>query len=193
MDLIKYFKIFKEIKKIIIFMTILFILFLIISLIYNTITYQNNSDLKESKEIYDIYLKVRYKETFIGNFFYVLIHNIFSSFLQIITGIAFAIFPLFIIIAQGISNGNSIIYTYRMDGLFYSLLIVPHSIFEIPSMIISCSLGIKIFLSLFKSKNRIKDMIQEYKNSIIVFLFIIIPLLIIASIIESLLIMIFIL
>src|SRR3989344_3502444 len=72
------------------------------------------------------------------------------------------------------------------SAVFSSLLrIFPHGIFELPAIFISFGLGIRLGLFIFTAneKNSFKDYIL---GSLKVFLLIIIPLLIIAAVIESL-------
>jgi stage II sporulation protein M len=186
-------KIIKQNKKVIFALTAVYILFLVGGLIYNSMTYSNSFSSEDAKKAYDEFFKTsQLKETFTGNFIFLFSHNAVASLFRITTGIIFAIIPAWLVIDGGISNSAAIINGAMQYNLSRSLLsILPHSIFELPAIIISSSLGVMVFLSLFKPKNRGRNVIQAYKDALIVFLFVILPLLLIAGIIESLEIMIF--
>lgn len=188
----KYYKkawqIIKQNRKIIFALAILYVLFFVGGLIYNGMTYTKFSfSSEEAKAGYQEFFKAtNFKDTFIENFQYLFFHNAIASLLRIATGIILAIIPLWLIIDDGILDSAAIINSGH--NILFSF--IPHSIFEIPAMIISSSLGVMIFLSILKSKNRRKNILQAYKNTFLIFLLIIIPLLLIAGIIEALEIMI---
>mgnify|MGYP001585762599 CR=1 FL=1 len=184
----KSWHIIRQNRKIIFALTALYILFLVGGLIYNSMTYTKFSfSSEESKAAYQEFFKTtNFKDTFIGNFQHIFFHNAIASLFRIATGIILAIIPLWLIINDGILDSAAIINS----GYNILFSFIPHGIFEIPAMIISSSLGVMIFLSILKSKNRRKNIIQAYKNTFLIFLLIIIPLLLIAGIIEALEIMI---
>lgn len=185
-------KIIKQNKKIIFALTALYILFFVGGLIYNNLTYTkfsfSSEDVKNSYE--EFFRLTTFKDTLIGNFGAILFHNAISGLFNIATGIVLAIVPVGLIAYSGFSHSTSIMAS-RYDFSNTLFLLVPHSIFEIPALILSSSLGVMIFLSIFKSKDRKKNIIQAYKNILLIFLLIIIPLLLIAAILEALEIMIF--
>lgn len=182
-------QIIKQNKKIIFALAALYILFLVGGLIYNGMTYAKVSfSSEDAKNAYQEFFKTtNFKDTFIGNFQYIFFHNIIASLFRIAMGIILAIIPLWLIIDDGISSSFAIINS-GYNPLFS---FIPHGIFEIPAMIISSSLGVIIFLSMFELGSKKNNLIQAYKNALIIFLLIIIPLLLIAAILEALEIMVF--
>ena len=80
--------------------------------------------------------------------------------------------------------------TVAFEGFSILFRLIPHGIFEIPALIISLALGLKLgmFLFIYKEKNKGKEFLTWLKSSIKVFIFVIIPLLVIAGIIEGILI-----
>ena len=62
--------------------------------------------------------------------------------------------------------------------------IFPHGIFELPAVFISLGLGLKLGTFIFQ-RNKLKAFAEFFWNSLRVFLFIVLPLLIIAAIIEG--------
>lgn len=116
-------------------------------------------------------------------------NNLTSSFFAIFLGIFFGLFPIFILILNGYLLGFVSYSVVSQDSIFVLWRLLPHGIFEIPAIMISAGLGLKLGLSLFykiigKKINFIEILINSFK----VFVFIIIPLLFIAGIIEGVLI-----
>ena len=85
-------------------------------------------------------------------------------------------------------NGFFIGTTLRLAVEKYSPLIIwrllPHGIFELPAIILSFSYGLKIGMAWFH-KDKIKNFKNNYREAFAVFIFIILPLIIIAGIIEG--------
>lgn len=198
MQVIKYYekswRVLKQNKKILLVLLILYLLFLIIGLIYsyaNCSSYTFSSDAV--KKSYEEWQKTTiYKPTFIENFLYIFIHNSIAGLFRIVTGIFFGILPLYLEIDSGFNDGAMLIQAYMQNGLYSALInFLPISIIEIPALIISSAFGIKIFFSILRKNNRINNTVQSFKDSLLVFIFIIMPALFLAGLIESLLIMIY--
>jgi len=122
-----------------------------------------------------------------GIILFILQNNLKSAFYGMIFGVLLGIFP----VINSVSNG--LILGYVMKGVWVDSgahefwRILPHGIFELPAVFISLALGLKLGMFIF-SKNKIKEFLERARNSMIIFVFIVIPLLIIAAIIEGLLI-----
>jgi stage II sporulation protein M len=90
-----------------------------------------------------------------------------------------------------ISNG--IILGYVMKGVWIDSgisnfwRIFPHGIFELPAVFISLALGLKLGMFVF-SKNPGREFLSRLKNSFIIFVVVVLPLLLVAAIIEGILI-----
>lgn len=121
---------------------------------------------------------------------FILQNNAQSAFLGLFLGILLGIFP----VINTISNG--IILGYVMKGVFISggisefWKILPHGVFELPAIIISLALGLKLGMFVF-SKKRKEELLERLKNSFFIFIFIVLPLLIVAAIVEGILIFIY--
>ena len=111
---------------------------------------------------------------------FILMNNAIASLISIIGGIVVGIVP----ILSSIGNGAVIGYVLEKVGIASFWRLLPHGIFELPAVFISFGLGIKLGFSIFNKKK----FRERFYNSILVFAFIIVPLLIIAAIIEGLLI-----
>ena len=121
--------------------------------------------------------------------FFILQNNLQSSFLAIICGIFLGIFPIISGLTNGIVLGYVLSKTSEIAGITAWWRLLPHGIFELPAIFVSFGLGIKLGFAWFlPQKRRWKEFKRRFYNSINVFLMIIIPLLIVAAIIEGILI-----
>jgi stage II sporulation protein M len=115
---------------------------------------------------------------------FIMSNNIISTFLGLAFGVFFGIFPLLSAIANGYVLGFVAFMSVENGGILTLWRLFPHGIFEIPAVLISLGLGMKFGMFIFQ-----KDKLKSFKNYLInsfrVFLLIIVPLLIIAGIIEG--------
>lgn len=115
--------------------------------------------------------------------FFILQNNLQAAIFAVVYGIVFGIAPIFYAVSNGAVIGYVLARSYELAGLSSWLLLVPHGIFELPAIFISFGLGIKLGFSVIsKNRNRI-----FYKTAN-AFLMVVLPLLIIAAIIEGILI-----
>jgi len=115
---------------------------------------------------------------------YIFFNNLKSSFFGIILGIAFGIFPILFAIFNGYLLGFVALMAVNEAGILSMWRILPHGIFELPAIFISLGLGLKLATFVFQ-KNRSESLKDFLWNSFRVFLFIVVPLLVIAAIIEG--------
>jgi len=115
---------------------------------------------------------------------FIFLNNIQSSFFGMILGIVLGIFSVFSTIANGYLIGFISSLSVSEEGIFSLWRLVPHGIFELPAIFISFGLGLK-FGSFIFQKKRLKAFREYLLNSLTVFVFVILPLLIIAAIIEG--------
>jgi uncharacterized membrane protein SpoIIM required for sporulation len=110
----------------------------------------------------------------------IFLNNAFTCFLDIILGPLLGIFPLF----SAFINGGLIGWFAQEEGLIVFLAIVPHGVFEIPAFLISAAIGLKLGREVLKRKEE-RHLKEELWNGLRVYLILIIPLLLIAALIES--------
>ncbi len=119
-----------------------------------------------------------------SQFFLILLNNSFVAFFTILLGVFFGFIPFFILIGNGELFGMLYFFLRGNLPLFLKALL-PHGIIELPVILISASIGLKvgknIFLKLFKKESKIKE---ELTKGVEFFLKILFPLLIIASLCE---------
>lgn len=115
---------------------------------------------------------------------YILNNNLETSFLALIFGILLGIFPIFITLVNGFILGFVSFFAVYAEGAGVLWKLVPHGIFEIPAVFLSLALGLKFGMFWFVKGKR-KEFLRRFENSLRVFLFVVLPLLIIAAIIEG--------
>jgi len=115
-------------------------------------------------------------------------NNLKVSFMGMVSGILLGIIPVLESMINGYLLGFVASKTVLIDGFMSLWRIFPHGIFELPAVFISLALGLRMGVYLFQKKQRKK---MSFKDTIVeslrLFIFIVIPLLIIAAVIEGLL------
>ena len=115
---------------------------------------------------------------------FIFFNNIQSSFFGMVFGVFLGLFPVIFAIANGYVLGFVASVSVNAVGISVLWRLFPHGIFELPAIFISLGLGLKIMTFIFE-KNKLKTLKIYIKNSLRTFLFIVIPLLIIAAVIEG--------
>lgn len=115
---------------------------------------------------------------------FIFFNNLQSSFIGMLFGIILGIFPLLTTLANGYLLGFVAAKTVGSEGIFVLWRLLPHGIFELPALFISLGLGLKMGTFVFK-KNKLETLNIYLAKSIKVFFFVVIPLLIVAAIIEG--------
>lgn len=115
---------------------------------------------------------------------FIILNNLRSTFFSIVFGVIMGIFPVFNAIANGYVLGFVSSLTASSAGAGELWRILPHGIFELPAVFISLGLGMKLGMFIFQ-KNKLESFKNYLMNSIRVFLFVVLALLIIAGIIEG--------
>lgn len=116
--------------------------------------------------------------------FFIFANNTWVSLMALVFGIFFGIFPILAMVSNGIILGFVAKQAILTEGIFVLLRLLPHGIFELPAIFISAGLGVKWGFEVFK-----KDKFREnLKKSFKTFFLLVVPLLIVAAIIEGVLI-----
>jgi len=113
--------------------------------------------------------------------------NVSALLLSIIFGIFLGIIPCFSVFTNGLILG--IIIFEMLNEYSWEILLVgilPHGIIEIPVLIVSSAIGIRIgkavLWKIFKRQGSIK---KEFKQALKFFLYVLLPLLFLAALIEA--------
>jgi len=115
---------------------------------------------------------------------FIFLNNVQSSFFGMVFGIFFGIFPAISTIANGYILGFVSNLAVQNGTVLSLWKIFPHGIFELPAMFISFALGIRLGISIFNRK-KFGNIEENLFSCLKTFLFIVVPLLIIAAIIEG--------
>lgn len=115
---------------------------------------------------------------------FIFLNNVQSSFFGMIFGVFLGIFPLASTIMNGYLLGFIANFAIQDGGVFSLWRIFPHGIFELPAVFISFALGLRLGVSFF-SKKKFKKFNENFFYCLKTFVLIIIPLLILAAIIEG--------
>lgn len=115
---------------------------------------------------------------------FIFFNNLQTSFLSTSLGIILGVFPIITSVANGYIVGFVSAAAVNKGGVLVLWRLFPHGIFELPALFISLGMGMKLGVSIFE-KNWFKNFGKYLLNSIKVFVFVVIPLLLIAAIIEG--------
>ena len=114
-------------------------------------------------------------------------NNAIDSFLALVFGIVFGIVPVFIVAINGFFLGMvALVFSKETSALFVLAAILPHGIIELPMVLLSAGIGLKlgheVYLYFKGIRTNLKD---EFKRGIWFFIRYIAPLLFISAYIES--------
>jgi len=178
-----YFQSWKYLKESKNFIYIIMVLFFVFALIGFFIPAPNFIVEQILEFINELLEKTQYMSQW-GLIQFIFLNNLQTSFFGIILGIFLGILPIIATVVNGYVLGFVTSLSVVSGGGSVLWKLLPHGIFELPAVFISLGLGLKLGSFIFQKKKF--DLFKEYFwNSIKVFLFIIIPLLIIAAIIEG--------
>lgn len=120
---------------------------------------------------------------------FIFLNNMKVSLLAILMGVGIGVFPIFAIVFNGYLIGFVAREAAMAEGLVVLWRLFPHGIFEIPAVLFSIAIGVKIGADMFRGDGKIRERLsRNYREGLRLYLFLIFPLLLIAGIIEGLLI-----
>lgn len=114
-------------------------------------------------------------------------NNAIKCFLSVVLGLALGIAPIVFIIANGFVIGIVVGATFAKAGILYIIVgIVPHGVVEMPMVLISAAIGLKLGTDVLRKVFRLKaEVVKDLKEALLVFFFWIAPLLFIAAFLET--------
>ena len=127
---------------------------------------------------------------------FIFLNNLKASFMAVILGITFGIFPLAMAVVNGYLIGFVAREAVAQGGLSVMWQLFPHGIFELPAVIFSIGIGMKIGVEVVSSvwlvvssgKGKCKKLKYNFIEGLRFFIFVVFPLLLVAGIIEGILI-----
>ncbi len=115
---------------------------------------------------------------------FIFFNNLQSSFIGMVLGVFFGFFSILFALFNGYVLGFVSAIAVKAENGLVLLQLLPHGIFELPAIFLSLGLGIKLGSFVFK-KDKLNSFKEYFSNCIKIFLLVIVPLLILASIIEG--------
>jgi len=162
--------------------------FFVFSIIYGYFSaYSSPEEAKNTLiEFEKIFASVLESSTFM-QFIFIFLNNTFSLFLSIALGLVFGIAPFIYLFSNGMLLGVFVFLWQQEFALSEFLIgILPHGIIEIPLLIVSAAIGLKIGKAVidkvFKKKGEVKP---EVKIGLDFFIKVMIPLALIAAAVEA--------
>ena len=173
-----------SLKKYILTMLIVFIFSLIIGLVVSA----KNPGLSETylNNFEDSFSWIKTLNPLLIMFI-IFLNNAIKSLLALILGIGFGIVPILFVAGNGVILSILADVVSKQHGvLFVVAATLPHGIIEVPMVLISSGIGLRLghvmYLSLKGVQN---DVRSELKSGIRFFMRVIVPLLFVASIVET--------
>lgn len=114
-------------------------------------------------------------------------NNAFKSFLSLVLGVALGVIPVLFVLGNGVIIGMLANIIARENGtLFVIAALVPHGIIEVPMVLISASIGLRLGYKMYPSLLGLKtDINKELREGIGFYVRFVLPLLFLAAIIET--------
>jgi stage II sporulation protein M len=118
---------------------------------------------------------------------FIFLNNLKASFFAFVTGVAFGVLPFVIAVVNGYLVGFVSRETAMVEGICVLWQLAPHGIFELPAIIFSIGIGLKLGMSWLMVGGGWKRVKRDFVEGFRFFVFVIFPLLLIAGIIEGIL------
>jgi stage II sporulation protein M len=122
---------------------------------------------------------------------FIFLNNLQASFFAMVLGVFLGLFPVVALVVNGYLLGFVAREAVAVDGIFVMWKILPHGIFELPAILFSMGIGLKLGLLVVSgrwSKGKSKGIGYNFREGLRFFVFVIFPLLVVAGIIEGILI-----
>ena len=123
----------------------------------------------------------------IGIMLFIFFNNAIKSLIALMLGVGFGIVPLLFIISNGYIIGIIANIVAAEKGMFYVLAaIAPHGIIELPMVLLSAAIGLRIGYETFRAvSGQEADIKREFVKGVKFFFQWIMPLLFVAAVIET--------
>ncbi|TRZ88768.1 MAG: stage II sporulation protein M [Methanosarcinales archaeon] len=116
-------------------------------------------------------------------------NNVRGSFMALLFGLGFGIVPFLFVTVNGIVLGILVEFFIKKQGVIFVIAaILPHGIIELPMVIMSVGIGFRLgHAAYFSTKHQktIQELLNELKQGVIFYFKIVVPLLLLAAIVES--------
>ncbi len=119
--------------------------------------------------------------------FFIFLNNALKSLMAIVLGIGFGLFPLFLVEYNGKVVGFVAgLFSKQQGILFVAAALLPHGIIEVPMVLISAGIGLRLgYVTLLTLRGAKTDIKRELKQGLRFYFRRIVPLLFVAALIET--------
>lgn len=138
----------KELKIYILIISCLMLASLVLGLIYPHFFEE------EIKRVIENIIKQTENLTFPQMIVFIIQNNLTTAFIGLVVGLGFGIIPLALTLVNGYIIGFVLSKVIAIEGIISIWKIFPHGIFEIPAVIISFALGLKLGATILESKKK---------------------------------------
>jgi len=122
----------------------------------------------------------------------IFLNNLWASFMAMVLGVLLGVFPLVTCIVNGYLLGFVAREAVMREGIWTLWRILPHGIFELPAVLFSIGIGLKLGMSVVGGRWSVKkgkgSVGYVFREGVRFFVFVIFPLLVVAGIVEGILI-----
>jgi len=125
----------------------------------------------------------------------IFLNNLWASFMAMVAGVLLGVFPLFTCIVNGYLLGFVAREAVLMDGIFVMWKILPHGIFELPAVLFSIGIGLRLGAEVVNSgwlmvngEKGEGSVGYVFREGVRFFVFVVFPLLVVAGVVEGILI-----
>jgi len=118
---------------------------------------------------------------------FIFFNNVSSAFYALTFGVFLGIMPVVNALMNGTVLGYVMRNVYEVSGFSNFWRLLPHGIFELTAIFIALGLGIKLGMFIF-AEDRFKELRRRFVYSAVIFALVVVPLLLLAGVIEGLLI-----
>ncbi len=118
---------------------------------------------------------------------FLFVNNLRAAVIGLVTGVVFGIIPVFVAMTNGLIIGAVATRSVSVGGIMSLWRLLPHGIFELPALLIALTLGVRLGTAFFTS-HRWQIFKFRFRHSILALVMVVVPLLLIAALIEGILI-----
>jgi stage II sporulation protein M len=116
----------------------------------------------------------------------VFVNNSVKSFLSILLGVLFGIAPVIFVAGNGLILGIFVYEVQQESGLAYTAAgLLPHGIIEVPTVLVSAAVGLRMGYELVRYVQGRGHIDTEFKRGAKFFLRYLLPLLLVAALVEA--------
>ena len=120
-------------------------------------------------------------------FFFIFENNVSKLFIILPLGIFAGLIPLLSVFANGLILGVfAQVVSEEISWTFFFLGIMPHGIIELPVLVVSSAIGIRIGkVAIYRLFSKKESLVSELSKALKFFILILVPLLFVAALIEA--------